>query len=214
MKRLFLVLMLSVMVGACGESTTDVATGGGGGGTGGDPGFIPPDTVIKAEHATLNGYNAGNPVAIASVGALTARSAFTGAVDAAADNGYGFDPADVAVASGQLDDGRDVLIAIAALPSVDHNGFLFYVRMGDVEHAIPVRARGHGDDSVDILESALKNGGGPSNMPWYYGDLLQCITAAMADISVCLQNTCPSCRSDCVRSVLVRFVVCIVFGMY
>lgn len=213
MKRLFLVLMLSVMVGACGESTTDVATGGrGGGGNGGDP-FIPPDTVIKVEHGTLNGYNPGNPVAIASVGALTARSSFTRALDAAAYNGYGFDPADVAVASGRSDDGRDLLIAIAALPGVDKNGFLFYIRFGDVEHAIPVRAHGHGGDGVDIMESALKNGGGPSNMPWYYGDLIGCIVHAIADVTKCLQLECTQCINLCVSTALYNFVQCVVFAM-
>jgi hypothetical protein len=211
MKRIFLVLLISVAVGACGESSTDVVSRRGGSPGGGE--FIPPDTLIKTENATFHVYKPGNIVALESVLSLTARTPFHDAIESAGSFGYGFDPADVAVATGRLDDGREVLVALGSLEGIKRDGYLFYLRVGDREHTFPLRETGGGKAGFDLLEVAAKGEIGPRNMPWYFGDLLDCLIRAMADLLMC-QPDCADCYRNCVFDTLVRLVVCVQFTMF
>ena len=211
MKKLFLVLMLSVMVGACGESATDVATRHGGGGGGGDP-FIPPDTVIKAEHATLNGYRPGNPVAIETAQGLTARASFNNAVATAAALGYGFDPAAVAVVSGRTDDGREVHFVLGSLLGGEGDGFAIYMRVGEWEKSLPLRLSDREPTGYEVLEDVDKLDPGPQSKPWYYGDLLNCLQYVVADLMAC-RSSCTWCGALCDLRALLNLVVCVVFFM-
>ena len=211
MKRLFLVLMMSILLGACGESSTDVVTRRGGD-TGGDGGFVPPDTVIKSEHAALNAYQPGNPGAIGPVRDLTASASFNAAIATAGTFGYAFDPRTVAVASGRTDDGRLVLIALGALPGGDGNGLALYMRVGDWEKSLPLRLTDREQTGYEVLEDVSKQETGPWNKPWYYGDLLNCLEHVVADLLAC-RRECPTCGVICDLRALVNLAVCVIFFM-
>ncbi|MDH5270830.1 MAG: hypothetical protein OEY32_13000 [Candidatus Krumholzibacteria bacterium] len=211
MKRIFLVLMMAMMVGACVESSTDVETRRGGS-SGGDGGFVPPDTVIKIEHATLNAYKPGNPGAVAPVRDLTATASFNDAVAVAATFGYSFDPTALTVASGRTDDGRAVLVALGALRGGDGGGLAVYLRVDDRERSFPLRLTDRDQSGFEVLQDAGKQETGPQNRPWYYGDLLNCLQYVVADLTACRQS-CQWCGPICDLRALVNLVVCVLVYM-
>lgn len=213
MRKLILVLMLAMMVGACGESSTDVATRQSGGGGGGGGGFIPPDTVIKTEEARFDVYQPGNPVAIETVNSLTPRASFARALEVTETFGYGFDPARVAVAAGRLDDGREVVIALGSLTGGRHDdGHVLHVRIGDREETLPLRTDGGRGDGFEVLEIADKHEIGPQSLFWDLGHWVQCLMQAMADIMACRED-CEDCWRACVLQALVKLAFCIHFTM-
>jgi hypothetical protein len=212
MRKLILVLMLAMMVGACGESSTDVATRRSGGGGGGDE-FIPPDTVVKTEDARFDVYQPGNPAAIETVHSLTPRASFARALEVTETFGYGFDPARVAVATARLADGRDVVVALGSLTGgLRDDGHVLHVRIGDREETLPLRTDGGRGDGFEVLEIADKHEIGPQSLFWDLGHWIQCLMQATADIMACSQD-CEECWRQCVLQALVKLVFCIHFTM-
>ena len=205
MKRIMLVLMVAMGVGACGESSTDVVTRSGGGGGG----FIPPDTVIKTESVRVDLFRPGHPLAFESAVALAGNGSFQRAVETAGTFGYGFDPARAAVAEGTLADGREVRIVLAAMTGAARAGHVLYLRVGDGERALPLRLNGRGD-GVEFLETVSKAGVGPSRMWWDVGDAIQCLMQAMADLYIC-RSSCTDCWRECTFQALMRLVWCLHF---
>ena len=212
MKRLFTVLMMTIVLGACGESPSDVATTGGGGGSGGDDGFIPPDTVIKTEHAVLDVYGARHPGAIAAVQSLAAQDALGDALGTAESFGYGFDAANVALAMGRADDGRDVSVALGTLSGGDARGLVLYIRLGEREVSFPLRLTGR-DGAFDIIEAVDKRDIGPARQPWYHTDLADCLRAILADLQRC-QHYCEACAGLCTLDAVIQLVMCVLFFMF
>lgn len=215
MRKIMLVLVVVGMLGACGESSTDVARpGGGGGGGDGDP-FIPPDTVIKTSEAVVNLYRAGNPEAIRTVHSLTARDAFARALESAETFGYGFDPGAAGVAVGRSVDGRDIVVSLGSLLGETRDGLVLYLRVGEEEHAVAMRASGRGEDGFEVLEVVAKGESAPQRLPWHHGDLLNCLQRAIGDYRTCLGQAggCAVCAFACLSAALAYLVVCVVFHM-
>jgi hypothetical protein len=205
MKRIMLVLMVALGVGACGESSTDVVTRSGGG----DGGFIPPDTVIKTESVRSDLYQPGHPGAVGCAEGLAGNPSFHRAVETAETFGYGFDPARAAVAEGNLADGREVRIVLAAMAGGARAGHVLYLRVGDEERSLPLRVNVDGD-APEILETISKEGVGPSGMWVDLGDTLQCLMQALADLYVC-RSSCTDCWRECTFQALMRLVWCLHF---
>jgi hypothetical protein len=211
MKRLMLVLAMTLLVGACGESTTDVATRNGG--NNGDGEFVPPDTIIKTEDATARVYGAGNPVALQEVTALATGGSLGGALDIAGTFGYDFDPARVAVARLRLDDGRDAVLALGMLSGGTASpGVVVYARVGDREQTLPLRLTDTGSDGFDVMTIADKTATRPDGVWWYFPGWLHCLASAMGDIMACVRN-CSDCWAACVQLALVKLAICLRFTM-
>lgn len=207
MRKIILVLMMAMMLGACGESATDIVTGGGGG-----DGFIPPDTVIKTADGLFDIYRPGNPVAVETVQSLTPGAPLAGAIVTSETFGYTFDPARVAVATVTLADGRDVVVALGALLGADADGHVLYVRVGDREEALPLRVNRGSRDGFEVLESVDKGVIGPQGILWDLGHWFSCLMQAMADIALCYKD-CEDCWRMCVYQALIRLLFCLQFTM-
>jgi hypothetical protein len=210
MKKLFLVLMVAMMLGACGESSTDGIMRSTGDGNGA---LVPPDLVIATDEVTLDGFAPGNPVAIAASEALVSHASVAEAIATARSFGYGFDPAQVALATGRLEDGREVVVALGVLTGGHgSDGHMVHIRVGDREVTRALRLRGDGDGGFDPLELAVKGELGPQGAG-RDATFADCLIRIMSDLASC-RRQCEACALACVMEALTRLAACVAMTMF
>jgi hypothetical protein len=212
--KMIAVLLLSMVMAACGESTTDVATSGnaGGGGTG-DGGPVPPDTIKTDARGTTWIYEPGNPVAIQTgVDEITADAIGRDVARIEA-FGYAFDADATTVASFRAVDGRRM--DITWLSFVDASGGptsgrILHVRAPGAEFSVPVRLDPAQATGYTIVRDVSKDGGRSQNM-FFPIRFWQCFQQFMADVIACLSyggNT-----MNCAWLALMRLINCLRFMM-
>ncbi len=212
--KLIAVLLLSMVLAACGESTTDVATSGnaGGGGTG-DGGPVPPDTIKAEADGITRVYQPGNPVAIRAGYDEVDAPALGDDVARVEALGYAFDANATMAASFVSVDGRR--LDITWLSFVDASGgptsgHILHVRGAGADIVLPVRVDPAQAPGYTIVQDGSKDGGRPQNM-FFPVRFWACFQQFIADVMDCLRY-----RGDvmnCAMMALMRLINCLQFMM-
>jgi hypothetical protein len=104
-------------------------------------------------------------------------------------------------------------VLLGALEGADRNGHVLYLRVGEREHALPLRVGGRGEPGFEVLEAAGKTEIGPRNIPWLSNDVVECIVQAINQIILC-RETCDWCYHVCVYLAVRQLFQCVSFAMF
>jgi hypothetical protein len=207
MKRLAAVMMMAMLVSACGDSSTGVNTASRRSG-GGD--FIPPDSVPKG-HAPDSVYTIGN-VVIREYGENNPRvwmldeslprvDAVKAVVNRYGASGYG-EPVVVAAAQATLPDGRGVDLALVEMDGL--SGELVQMLVAYLEGTCAVTPMRVVDGRVVDIEQAC---GDPElQFTMNLLGMARCLAQAAAEYKACLDDC--GCQRACLAYATYVFAFC------
>lgn len=208
MKRLAGVLLMAMLVSACGDSTTGVNTAGRGGNDGND--YIPPDSVPKGhapdsvytiDNVLIREYGGENPRVVMLDEALPRVDAVKAVVDSYGASGYG-EPVVVGAAQATLPDGRGADLVLVQMTGL--SGDMMQLLVAYLEGAYAVTPMRVVDGRVVDIEQS-----GVDPEPAFVLNpvgMARCLMQAAAEYKTCMDEC--GCQRACLAFASYVFAFC------
>jgi len=224
MKRIAVLLLMAMWLGACADTTTDVVDRGGGGG--GDDTIVPPDTTIRDGSFTTNVYGQDNALARQKEAALLLDATIQDRIETLAAYDYVYEPGNTRVLTATAADGRSVTLSIVTLRPTTGTPLAAHVvdlRVGSDRAVRAVRGvENAGAITTETLAEGKRDAGTPELSPLMgklVNDLMMCLSIVLADVQACLMNCClesggsiytyNSCARVCLQEAFRAFAQCL-----